>query len=136
MTIRKITIALVATLLGGAAQADSIKGQENGEIAYCMVETDTMSGLISKTAIDRHNACLKAHGWLPGSGDAKILQHRYVAQANAAFAKGEAMANAVISALARCRAISGTDVPASSMTFSEYTRRSEIYAACRTAAGL
>jgi hypothetical protein len=73
MTRTSFVLALGATLLASAAHADSIKGQENAEIAYCMIETNTTSGRTNKIARDRHNACLKAHGWLPNSGTPEIL---------------------------------------------------------------
>jgi hypothetical protein len=56
--------------------------------------------------------------------------------AQADSAKADARAAAVIRALERCRAISGTDVPASYMRFREFAWRSRIYSACRSAAGL
>jgi hypothetical protein len=45
MTRTALLLAIGAMLLTSAAHADSIKGQENAEIAYCVVETNTMRPL-------------------------------------------------------------------------------------------
>jgi hypothetical protein len=82
---RTLVLAIGAALLASAAHADSIKGQENAEIAYCMVETNTLSGQITKDVTARRQACLKEHGWLPNSGTPDILPPAYIESANAAF---------------------------------------------------
>jgi hypothetical protein len=121
---RTLVLAIGAMLLATAAHADSIKGQENAEIAYCMVETNTTSGRTNKIARDRHRACLKEHGWLPNSGPADILPPAYIESANAAFAKADAMAAVVIRKLEWCNAISNDGA------------LWRIYLACRTASGI
>jgi hypothetical protein len=129
---RKLVLAVAATMLVGVVQADSIKGQENAEIAYCMVETNTMSGRTNKIARDRHRACLKEHGWLPNSGAADILPPTYIESANAAFAK----ADAKLAARRRCHDIAGDQEPSDVLGFNESYRRYRIFAACMSASGL
>jgi hypothetical protein len=124
MTRTIFVLALGAALLASTAHADSIKGQENAEIAYCMIETNTTSGRTNKIARDRHNACMRAHGWLPNSGTPDILPPAYIESSNAAFAKADAVAERIIRALEWCNAISNDGA------------LWRTYLACRTASGL
>jgi hypothetical protein len=76
-----LILALGATLLAGAAQADSIESQRNAEIAFCMNQSNATAGETNKSALERNYDCLKANGWLPRSGTPKILPRAFVAAA-------------------------------------------------------
>jgi hypothetical protein len=74
-------------LLASAAHADSIERQRNAEIAYCMDETNQRTSRAVKPALDRMYECLQINGWLPGSGNPKMLPRDYVDRVDRAFAK-------------------------------------------------
>ena len=83
---RTAFLAAGILMLAGAAQADSIERQRNAEIAYCMDETNQRASRTTP-ALDRMYDCLRANGWLPGSGNPKVLPRDYVDRAPRAFSK-------------------------------------------------
>jgi hypothetical protein len=81
MTRTTLILALGATLLAGAAQANSIESQRNAELAFCMIQANATAGETNKSALERNHDCLRANGWLPQSGTPKILPRGFVAAA-------------------------------------------------------
>ncbi len=84
---RTLVLAIGAMLIAGAAHADSLERQRNAEIAYCTDETNQRASRTSGSALDRMYDCLQANGWLPGSGNAKVLPRDYVERVDRAFAR-------------------------------------------------
>jgi hypothetical protein len=52
MTHTTLILALGATLLAGAAQANSIESQRNAELAFCMNQTNATAGETNKSALE------------------------------------------------------------------------------------
>ncbi len=84
----RTTAFLIAgiVVLAGAAHADSLERQRNAEIAYCTDETNQRASRTTN-ALDRVQECLRANGWLPGSGNPKVLPRDFVERINRAFTK-------------------------------------------------
>jgi hypothetical protein len=78
--------ALGTMLLAGAASADSLERQHNAEIAYCTDETNQRASRTTP-ALDRVQECLRTNGWLPGSGNPRVLPRDFVDRINRAFGK-------------------------------------------------
>jgi hypothetical protein len=83
-----MTIATLIQTIGGLtmAHADSLERQRNAEIAYCTDETNQRASRTTP-ALDRVQECLRTNGWLPGSGNPKVLPRDFVDRVNRAFTK-------------------------------------------------
>ncbi len=85
VTIGAFIMWLVLGALTMPAHADSIERQRNAEIAFCMDETNQRTSRAIKPALDRMHECLQVNGWLPGSGNPKVLPRDFVDRVNRAF---------------------------------------------------
>jgi len=72
-------------IIGGLtmAHADSLERQRNAEIAFCLEETNQRASRTTP-ALDRVQECMRTNGWLPGSGNPKVLPRDFVERINAA----------------------------------------------------
>ena len=82
-----VTWLVVGGLMIMPAHGDSIAGQRNAEIAFCLDESNQRASRYSKSAIERVEECLRANGWLPNSGNPKVLDRDFVDRVNRAFTK-------------------------------------------------